>query len=696
MKEYTPELIRNIGFFGHANAGKTTFNELALYTGGETTRIGKIEEGNTISDYTPNEIERKISISLSACHLDWKDVKLNIVDIPGTSDFEGEVLAGAKVVDTGLIFIKAVEGIEVGTEHAWEYLKEDNKPAAIVINKIDHERSDFKRIFEQSIDRLSHSCVVVTFPAKEGLQFDTVVDVLKMKAYQYGAIGTKSVTEIDIPADLKALAEEYHTQLIEKVAEADEELMNNYFENGDLTPEEATKGLKIAIRNGDLVPVFAASAAKGVGMNNILDFAVSYFPAPNDMPPAKGLLGDGKEVEVVCTKNGEPVLFIFKIIAEQHVGELSLFRVYSGTLKPGMDLVNQTSGKPERLNQFFVLNGHNRKDLSSMCAGDIGAVVKLKDSHTNNTLSSKNYSVKIAHIKFPEPSIRGAIIPKAKGDEDKIATCLHALHEEDPSFNVRFDPEIGQTIITGQGQTQLTFAVKRLKERYNVDVDLVQPRIPYRETIKGRVDSVDYRHKKQSGGRGQFAHVFFKMEPQERGKGFEFVDAIVGGAVPGRFIPAVEKGIQEQMVKGVLAGYNVVDVKVTLFDGKFHDVDSDEMSFKLASAQCFKKAFAACKPCLLEPIYEVEVKVPEEFMGDVMSDFTSRRGRILGMESDGHFQILKANVPLSSLYKYSVDLRGITAGRGTHKEKFSFYEEVPKEQEVKIIEEYNKSRLEEE
>jgi elongation factor G len=696
VKEYTPELIRNIGFFGHANAGKTTFNELALYTGGETTRIGKIEEGNTISDYTPNEIERKISISLSACHLDWKDVKLNIVDIPGTSDFEGEVLAGAKVVDTGLIFIKAVEGIEVGTEHAWEYLKEDNKPAAIVINKIDHERSDFKRIFEQSIDRLSHSCVVVTFPAKEGLQFDTVVDVLKMKAYQYGAIGTKSVTEIDIPADLKALAEEYHTQLIEKVAEADEELMNNYFENGDLTPEEATKGLKIAIRNGDLVPVFAASAAKGVGMNNILDFAVSYFPAPNDMPPAKGLLGDGKEVEVVCTKNGEPVLFIFKIIAEQHVGELSLFRVYSGTLKPGMDLVNQTSGKPERLNQFFVLNGHNRKDLSSMCAGDIGAVVKLKDSHTNNTLSSKNYSVKIAHIKFPEPSIRGAIIPKAKGDEDKIATCLHALHEEDPSFNVRFDPEIGQTIITGQGQTQLTFAVKRLKERYNVDVDLVQPRIPYRETIKGRVDSVDYRHKKQSGGRGQFAHVFFKMEPQERGKGFEFVDAIVGGAVPGRFIPAVEKGIQEQMVKGVLAGYNVVDVKVTLFDGKFHDVDSDEMSFKLASAQCFKKAFAACKPCLLEPIYEVEVKVPEEFMGDVMSDFTSRRGRILGMESDGHFQILKANVPLSSLYKYSVDLRGITAGRGTHKEKFSFYEEVPKEQEVKIIEEYNKSRLEEE
>jgi len=695
VKDYTPDALRNIGLFGHASAGKTTFNELALYTGGETTRIGKIEEGNTISDYTANEIERKISISLSACHLEWKDTKLNLLDAPGTSDFEGEVLAAAKVVDTGVIFVKAVEGIEVGTEHAWDYIRADKKPAAVVINKIDHERSDFERVVAQAHERLSHGVVVVTFPAKEGLQFDTVIDVLKMKAYKYGAIGSKQVTEMEIPADLKAKAEEYHTQLIEKISEEDEEIMNHYFETGDLNMDDVHKGLKLAIANGDLIPVFATSAAKGVGMNNFLDFAVEYFPSPSEMPAAKGLMGDGKEVEVVADKDGEPVLFIFKIIAEQHVGELSLFRVYSGTLKPGMDLVNQVSGKGERMNQFFMLNGHNRKEMPTVVCGDIAAVVKLKDSHTNNTLSSKNFSARIAPIDFPEPSIRGAIIPKAKGDEDKIAACLHALHEEDPSFNVRFDPEIGQTIITGQGQTQLTLAVKRLKERYNVDVDLVQPRIPYRETIKGRVDSVDYRHKKQSGGRGQFAHVFFKMEPNERGAGFEFVNAIVGGVVPGRFIPAVEKGIVEQMEKGVIAGYNVVDVKVTLFDGKFHDVDSDEMSFKLASSQCFKKAFAESKPVLLEPIYEVTVKVPEENMGDVMSDFTSRRGRILGMESDGHFQILKANVPLSSMYKYSVDLRGITAGRGTHKERFSHYEEVPKEQEVKIIEEYNKSRQEE-
>jgi len=696
VKEYTPETIRNIGLFGHASAGKTTFNELALFIGGETTRIGKIEEGNTVSDYTANEIERKISISLSACHLDWKNTKLNLIDVPGTSDFEGDIIAGAKIVDTGFIFVKAVEGIEVGTERAWEYLKSDKKPAAMIVNKIDHERSDFKKIVEDAHEKFSHGVIVVTFPAKEGLQFDTVVDVLKMKAYKYGALGSKTATEIEIPADVKAQAEDYRRELIEKIAEESEEIMNNYFENGDLDAADIQKGMKLAINSGNLTPVFAASASKGVGINNILDFAQEYFPSPAEMPAKKGFLGDGKEVEIVCNKAGEPVLFIFKIIAEQHVGELSLFRVYSGTLKPGMDLINQTSGKPERMNQFFTLNGHHRKEVPAVVSGDIAAVVKLKDSHTNDTLSSKNYSVKVDPIAFPVPVIRGAIIPKAKGDEDKIAACLHSIHEEDPSFNVKYDPEIAQTVITGQGQAQLLLAVKRLKERYNVDVDLVEPRIPYRETIKGRVDSIDYRHKKQSGGRGQFAHVFFKMEPTERGAGFEFVDAIVGGVVPGRFIPAVEKGITEQMQKGVIAGYNVVDVKVTLFDGKFHDVDSDEMSFKLASAQCFKKAFVAAKPVLLEPIYEVAVKIPEEYMGDVMSDMTSRRGRILGMESDGRSQILKANVPLSSLYQYSVDLRGITAGRGSHSEKFSHYEEVPKEQETKIIDEYNKSRQEEE
>ncbi|MGB8317173.1 MAG: elongation factor G, partial [Ignavibacteriaceae bacterium] len=401
-----------------------------------------------------------------------------------------------------------------------------------------------------------------------------------------------------------------------------------------------------------------------------------------------------KKVLIKPQPDGEPVLFIFKTISEQHVGELSLFKVFSGKAFAGLDLVNQNNSKTERLSQLSILNGHKRNDIANILAGDLGAVVKLKDTHTNNTLSSKNFSVIINKIEFPETVIRSAIIPKSKGDEDKISSGLHTLHEEDPSFNVKFEPELSQTIISGQGELQLSLAVKRLKERYGVDVDIVEPKVPYRETIKGKVDEIEYKHKKQSGGRGQFGHVLFKMEPLPRGKGFEFVNAIVGGVVPGRFIPAVEKGIVETMEKGVISGNKVVDVRVTLFDGSYHTVDSDEMSFKLAASQGFRKGFAEAKPILLEPIYDIEVTVPEEFMGDVMGDISSRRGRISGMDSDGHFQIIKAQVPLAELYKYSSNLRSLTSGRGSHRRSFSHYEEVPKEVEQKVIEEYNKSREE--
>ena len=388
-------------------------------------------------------------------------------------------------------------------------------------------------------------------------------------------------------------------------------------------------------------------------------------------------------------------MFIFKTISEQHVGELSLFKVYSGTVEAGLDLLNETNGKSERLSQLSILNGHNRKDVNQIKAGDLGAVVKLKDTHTNNTLSSKAFSVVMKPIEFPSAVIRGAIKPKAKGDEDKIASGLHTLHEEDPSFSVKYDPEISQTIISGQGELQLSLAVKRLKERYGVEVDLVEPRVPYRETIRGTVNDVEYKHKKQSGGRGQYGHIHIKMEPLPRGQGFEFENAIVGGVVPGRFIPAVEKGIIETMSKGVLAGNKVVDVKVTLFDGTYHTVDSDEMSFKIAASQGFKKGFLEAKPVLLEPIYEVEIKVPEEYMGDVMGDISSKRGKILGMDSDGRFQVIKALVPLAELYKYSSHLRSLTQGRGVHQRKFDHYEEMPKEIEQKVIDDYKKSREEE-
>ncbi|MDH3268738.1 MAG: elongation factor G, partial [Ignavibacteria bacterium] len=456
------------------------------------------------------------------------------------------------------------------------------------------------------------------------------------------------------------------------------------------------KGLKASINNGNIIPVFAVSATKAVGIDNFLNFVCSYFLSPVERETVSAKLTGKKEpIQLKIDSNGEPVLFVFKTISEQHVGELSLFKLFSGKVSPGLDLLNENNNKTERLNQLFTLNGHTRKDISEIVAGDIAAVVKLKDTHTNNTLASRNYSVIIDPIKFPDPVIRGAIQAKAKGDEDKIATGLHTLHEEDPSFKVNFDPEISQTIISGQGELQLLLAAKRLKVRYGVDVDLIEPRIPYRETIKATANDVEYKHKKQSGGRGQYGHIHIKMEPLSRGKGFEFVNAIVGGVVPGKFIPAVEKGIIEIMTRGVLAGNKVIDVRVTLFDGTYHTVDSDEMSFKIAASQGFKKGFLEAKPVLLEPIFEVEVKVPEEYMGDVMGDISSKRGKILGMDSDGRFQIIKALVPLAELYKYSSHLRSLTQGRGVHNRRFDHYEEMPKEIEQKVIEEYKKSREEE-
>lgn len=695
MKEYAPESIRNIALIGHGGGGKTSLTEILLFTAGETNRIGNVLEGNTVSDYTSNEIEKQISISTSLMHIEWNNKKINILDTPGYSDFIGDVKSAMKVCDTAVMVLKSAEGVEVGSEVSGKFVDEFGLPSAIIINKVDNEHSTFEDTLAKAKQRLTSGAIAVTFPAVEGIVFNSVIDVLKMKAYTYGEAGSKKITEAEIPENLKSKVEEYRTQLIEKIAETNEELMNKYFEAGSLTDAEIEAGLRAAILGRSLSPVFAVSATKAVGINNFLDFMASYFPSPVDRGGEEATLAGKKEkVLVKPDPNGEPVLFVFKTLAEQHVGELSLFKVYSGTVKAGLDLLNESNSKIERLSQLSVLNGRNRKDVSQISAGDFGAVVKLKDTHTNNTLASKNLSVIISPIEFPEAVIRSAILPKAKGDEDKIASGLHTLHEEDPSFNVKFDPEISQTIISGQGELQLSLAVKRLKERYKVDVDLVEPRIPYRETIKGRVDDVEYKHKKQSGGRGQYGHVHFKMEPLPRGTGFEFVNAIVGGVVPGRFIPAVEKGIIETMGKGVLSGNQVIDVRVTLHFGSYHDVDSDEMSFKLAANQCFKKGFLECKPCLLEPIYEVEVKVPDEYMGDVMGDISSKRGKILGMDSDGHFQIIKAQVPLSELYKYSSQLRSLTQGRGVHKRKFSHYEEVPKDVEQKVIDEYNKSREE--
>jgi len=695
LKEFTSDNIRNIALIGHGGAGKTSFAEAMLFSSGATSRLGKIEEGTTVSDYNADEIERQISIHASLLHCEWNSKKINIIDTPGYTDFTGEVKCGLRVADMGVVFIKGVEGVEVGTEIVWNYTKEYNTPVSFLVNKLDNEHADFDKAVQMTRERFGSDVTIIQFPVNQGLGFNSVVDVLRMKILKFWADGSGKYTEEDIPADLKSRADEIREQLVEKIAETDENLLNSFFEKGSLSDEEISNGLKFGIKARKVFPLLCGAATRNIGASAFLDFLVEYCPSPVEQGEVIGMKPNSDE-KVVIKPNGEPVLFVFKSVSEPHVGELSFFRVYAGVVSQGLDLVNQTNGKSERLSQIFVMNGKDRKEVSKLVVGDIGSLVKLKDTHTNDTLTGKSLSVYLPKIKFPDPVISFAIIPKSKGDEDRISTGLHSLHEEDPTFVVKVDPELNQTIISGQGELHLNIAVKRLKEKYNVDVDVVEPKIPYKETIKGVAPEVEYKHKKQTGGRGQYGHVWIKIEPKPRGTGFEFEDAVVGGVVPSRFIPAVEKGVLEAMQKGVIAGYQVVDVKVTLFDGSHHSVDSDEMSFKIAGSMAFKKGFREAKPILLEPIYDIEVVVPEEYMGDVMGDLSSRRGKILGMDAEGPFQVIKAQVPLAEIHQYATRLRSMTQGRGVHRRKFSHYEEVPREIAEKIIAAAEKQKVEEE
>ena len=626
MKEYTPERIRNVSLIGHGGSGKTSLSEAMLLTAGITNRMGTIADGTTLSDYHSDEIERQISIMATPLHIEWKGDKVNLIDTPGYQDFTGEVKTALRVSDIGVVVLKAVEGVEVGSEIVWGYTEEYKNACIIVVNKLDHENAAFDNAVASAKSRFGGDVTVVQFPVNEGLQFNSVVDVLRMKLLTYTDVGGK-YTESEIPPYVKTHADELHQQLLEKVAESDEELLNAFFENGTLSHEQLQEGLCTALVKRAVFPVLCAASTRNIGVASILDFITDYAPSPLAMPEPTAIHANSRaEVRLKCDTKGEPVLFVFKTVSEPHVGDLSFFRVYSGSAAAGMDVVNQSNGKSERLAQIFMTNGKERKDAGTVVAGDIAAVVKLKDTHTNNTLTGRNLSVLLPEVKFPEPLINEAIVPRAKGDEEKMSSGLHALRAEDPTFLVRFEPLLHQTVISGQGELHLTIIVKRLKERYGVEVDMVEPKIPYKETLEGKIEDAEYKHKKQTGGRGQYGHVHLKIEPNPRGTGFEFVDAIVGGAVPGRFIPAVERGVREAMVSGVIAGYEVVDVKVTLHYGSYHPVDSDEMSFKIAGLMGFKKGFKESRPILLEPIYEIEVQVPEENMGDAMGDISSRRG----------------------------------------------------------------------
>ena len=689
MKEFKTEQLRNLGVVAHGGAGKTSLVEAMLYSAGVTSRLGRVDDGNTISDYNEDEIARKISISSSLLHVEWKDYKINFVDMPGYQDFIGEIISGLRVTETALVLLSALSGVEVGTEQVWSIAEKYGISRAFFINKLDKEHAEFDKIVEKVQKRFGHQAIPLQLPIGEGLNFKGLVDLVKMKAYLFE--GTEA-REDKIPKELEEKVKKNREKLVEAVAEADDSLLEKYFEKGSLTEDEFKTGLRKGIVEHKVFPIFCGSAANCWGMKQFLDHIVDFFPSPADFKEVKGKEpNSGKEKILKISPDGPLAALVFKTVSEPHVGELSFLKVFSGKLKSGDDVLNSGTNTTERIGQIYSMNGRERKETGLVIAGDLGALVKLKNTHTGDTLCDRKEQIIISPVEFPHPVINLAIRPKSKGDEEKIANGFSKLHEEDPTFIMEVDADIRQTIIHGQGELHLEIIVDRLKRKFGVEAEIEKPRIPYRETIKAKVEAQG-KYKRQSGGRGQYGDCWLRLEPLGKSEGFQFENEIVGGAIPSKYIPAVEKGVAEAMNEGVVAGYKMVDLKVTIFDGTYHDVDSSDLAFKIAGSMGFKKAAAEAKPILLEPIYIVEVTVPEEFMGDVMGDLSSRRGRILGMESDGSFQKIKAQVPLAELYRYSTSLRSLTQGRGLHSREFSHYEEVPREIADKIVKESQEAK----
>lgn len=685
MEDYRIENIRNICLAGHGGSGKTSLAEAILFTTGEIDRLGEVGAGNTTSDYRKEEIDHKISMNLTPLHCEWIDHTIHFIDTPGYSDFTSEVRCAARVSDSIAIILRAIEGIEIETEHAWEYAEEYGLPRMLVVNLLDKEHADFFDVLNRLQERFGQHAVPFQIPIGTSESFSGVVDLVSMKAITYDRGGDGKGQIQDIPNDLADQAEEYREKLIEVAAESDDDLLELYFEEGALTDEQLIRGLMIGVKNGTVFPVLSTSASLNIGTSAILDTMVQFMPSPADRPATVCTRPDSDEEITLDHAPSAPLsALVFKIVSEAHIGELTYFRVYSGEIKAGADVFNASKHNNERFGQIYKTLGHDRREFDTIRAGEIGAAVKLKDTHTGDTLCVRQDPVVLSWVTFAEQVANVAVIPKSKEDEEKISMGLSRLHEEDPSFIFNYDGDIKQLILAGAGEMHLDLIVERLKDRFGVDVEMIQPRIPYREAIKGRAEAQG-RFKRQSGGRGQFGDTWLKIEPKPRGEGYEFINGIVGGVVPGRFIPAVDKGIQEALHEGVVAGYPIVDIQATLYDGSYHTVDSSEMAFKVAASMGFKKAFMNAKPILLEPIYEVKVVVPDEYMGDVMGDLSSRRGRILGMDPKGSNQVVRAEVPLAELHKYSTTLRSFTQGRGSHTRKFVRYDEMPKEEERKVI-----------
>lgn len=686
MKEFATEHIRNVALVAHHGVGKTSLAEAMLFLAGATNRLGRIADGSTLLDYAPDEIQRQITINLSLAQFEWAGHKVNLLDTPGFPDFVGDVHAALRVADAAILVIRANAGAEVGTEVVWEVLRGEKTPTLLVVNMMDKEHADFAGAIRSAHDRLGVNAVPTQLPIGQADTFHGIVDLIEMKAYTFSGKGMEEKsTEIPVPDDLQDEATTARALLLEEAATGDEDLMEKFLGSGDLTIEEIRRGLCERVVQGDLVPVFCCSAFNNHGVREILDEVVDVLPSPLDVAPEAARSGNE---EVVCRPDAsEPAAaVVFKTLSEAHLGDMSMIRIYSGHLEPGHELVNTVRNRPEKIGALYHLVGKERSECKGAAAGDIVAAVKLKETHTGDTLADKVRPVTLAAPQLPGHVTAECVRAKNKGDEEKVAQGLARLHEEDPTFFKAYEPSTKETLIYGMGDLHLEIMVDRLKRRFGVEVALSKPHVPYRETIRGKAQG-EYRHKKQTGGRGQFGEVHLRLEPLPRGEGFKFLDEIKGGVVPNQYIPAVEKGVVAAMERGPLAGYPVVDVAAALFFGKYHDVDSSEMAFKIAAESCFHEVMTQpqAKASLLEPFEEIQVRVPEEFLGDVMGDLSGRRGKIQGTEADGHYQVIRATVPAAEMYKYSTHLRSLTQGRGMHSARFSHYEEVPRELAEKVI-----------
>lgn len=709
MATFDTSHVKNIALLGHAGSGKTTLAECMLFEAGMINRIGSIREKNTVGDYHPLEQERGNTIFSKLLHIPWRGYKINLLDTPGYDDFSGEVIAALRVADTGVMLLNATAGVEVGADIIWEYTERFKTPMIFAVNKLDEDAADFERTVSEAKTHFGGNVVVIQYPRQQGAGFHEIIDVLRMTMYTFTDTGGKPIKN-PIPEEERERAVRLHKDLVESVASNDEALMEKYFDKGELEEDELKEGLKKAMIHHDLFPLFCLSAARNMGSGRLMGFIDNVCPSANEMPPQQTLKGETLQ----CDASGPACVFIYKTLSEPHVGELSYFKVYSGTVKAGMDLVNETTGSVEKIHQLFVVEGNKRQSVNELAAGDIGATLKLKNTHVNNTLHEKGRNTELLPIAFPTANLIVSVESMQKGEEEKLSLALHQLKEEDPTLVIEHSPELKQTLLHCQGDMHLAVIKWKIEQMHHISVRFGRPRIPYRETIR-KMAEANYRHKKQSGGAGQFGEVSLRIEPWYEGmsepenlsvRGKEIIDldwggklvyynCIVGGAIDVRFLPSIFKGVMEKMQEGPLTGSYVRDIRVCVFDGKMHPVDSNEIAFKIAGLQAFRQAFNQAEPQLLEPIHHVEVLCPEALTGNVIGDLQSRRAIVEGMDAEGHFTKIVARVPLSEMHNYSSSLRSLTQGRAKFRMQFQEYAVVPFELQKKLQEEYTRQSKEE-